>query len=69
MDLLVSLWKDNAIIIWQKYLNNRLPKEGVFNCPREFVLRYFDEDDFEYLAQSKNKTYYKLKTFSKPLDK
>jgi hypothetical protein len=65
MDLLVSLWKNNALVVWQKYLNNCLPKEGIFNCPREFVLRHFSKDDFEYLTQNQNKTYYKLKNFTK----
>ena len=69
MKVLASLWRDKAHIVWQKYLGNRLPEEGTFDCPRKFILRYFDENEFEYLIQNENKTCYKIKNFSKPLDK
>ena len=58
---LINFWKRNALHSWRKYLDNRLSEEGIFNCPRGFILRYLNKDKFEYLIQSQNKTYYKFK--------
>ena len=63
---LAKAWNDYARSKHLKYLLNKLKKEGVFYCPRYFILRYFDKNDFEYLVQNKNKTSYKLKISKTP---
>lgn len=49
---LCDKWAKTARTYFDRYLNKRLATEGVFKCPREFILLFFNENDFELLCQN-----------------
>lgn len=56
----IGIWHYRAVLAHQYFLRKQLSKEGTFSCPRTILLQYFSAEDFSFLCQSKNKTFYKL---------
>ena len=62
MKLQIKIWEIRAKRYYNKFLKGKLKNKGIFNCPRYFIIEIMTRQPFEMLCQTKNKTYYKLKT-------
>ena len=59
----IGKWHYKAIIAYQRFVAKHLSEEGVISCPREILLQYFTKENFSFLCQSQNKTFYRLQKY------
>ena len=56
----VGKWHYSATLAYQRFLAKQLPEEGAISCPITILLQYFTRENFSFIYQSQNKTFYKL---------
>lgn len=56
----VGKWHYSATLAYLRFLTKQLPEQGAISCPITVLLQYFTEENFSFICQSQNKTFYKL---------